>query len=542
MTDRNSRYRDYREQADGAHPPAKELSSALRPNLAKLMDENDRLRAERDSYRAWSWGGWLVVAFAILMLVADAAMGADPLNDALRDAAGHSVTYHGTPLYISLYDIPADKRAQAIDAIAFAAHHMSHSGVPVRPVRVSDICVMLPAEQYDPFNKGWLSAWSKINDPRYSAFAYEYQFVNERLHVSSVVINGDRCSFVCKGHSYANVAAKHLVKCEVRAYGPWIDSAAAQLLYERTGYDMVTASEFVAQACVAPLYYEFTAAPKTLAEFLGIKSHSAFGLAGARGANLDESGVTGTQRGTEAYEDYLLSFDIDKSQLLTPERDVFGLPDRTNKSDAYEAFKIGTGGQAYTFIAGGNQARVENGIVPGQIALDYSHGNRVIYVGLGCWSCHFARAGNAEQGGYIEHQHSNGIPSAKDKIAAAQIGAYYGDQRRRERDGLRHREDWYEASRLACDGAEPSDCVDALNWMFDQVMISPVTPTRACIELCLAVDADSTPEATLTQWLKGVSNDALGQLAKGETVNPQRFRQALPLALSHISYARRFAK
>jgi hypothetical protein len=533
------------------NPATTETQSRLR-----LIVENDRLRESVDVLRVKLWCWRIIAAILAVVLLVEYAKAADPLNDALRDAAGHSVTYHGTPLYISLYDIPADKRALAIDAIAFAAHHMSHSGVPVRPVRVSSLCLMLPAEHYDPFNVGWASAWAKIYDPRYSAIAYAYQFTAETILVESVVIRGDRCSFICRGKFYADAPAAKLVAATHRQYPSWLDAGAAKLLYEQTGYDMVTASEFVAQACVGSLYYEFTAAPKTLAEFLGLKTNTAFGLSGARGANINESLVTRTQRGTETFDKWHLSFDIDKSILLTPDRDVFALPDRTNKSDAFEAIRIDDGGQFKTFIANGKGERVENGIVPGQIALDYSHGNRVIFNWLGCASCHFSKAGNAEQSGYIEHQHSNGIPASKDKVKAAHLGAYFGDQQRRNREGLRDREDWYEASKIACDGAEPSDCVAMLNWLFDQVTTTEVTPTRACIELCLTVEAGAAERlreadknypgddaaATLTRWLSGVSNDALGELSHGDAVNPQRFRQALPLALSHISYARRFAK
>jgi hypothetical protein len=531
--------------------------------IAFLDGECERILKERDaqcnSRRVWRLSagiGWALFVVTIVLVVAQSLIAADPLNDALRDAARHSVEYHGEPLYISLYDIPADKRVAVKDAIAFAAHHMSHSGVPVRPVLVSDLCVMLPAEQYDPHGIGWGQAFRKIVDPRYSPIAYSYAFKGETLVVESVAIQGDTCSFICRGKSYKNLSAKHLVAPTHREYPSWLDAGAAKLLYEQTGYDMVTASEFVAQACVGALYYEFTGAPKTLAEFLGLKSHTAFGLAGARGANLNESVVTGTQRGTETFGDYHLSFDVDKTILLTPERDVFGFPDRTSKADAYEAIRIDAGGQFKTFIANGKGERIDNGIVPGQIALDYSHGNRVIFNWLGCASCHFEKAGNTEQGGYIEHVHSNGIPASKDKVTAANLGSYFGDQQRRQREGLRDREDWIEASKLACDGAAPSECVAMLNWLFDQVTTAPVTPTRACNELCLDIEVGAAEKlreknakylgddaaATLTRWLTGVSNDALGELSHGDAINPQRFRQALPLALAHLSYARRFAK
>ena len=201
----------------------------MNDSLLRQSANESRLIASLRRQRDWAIAGCIVLAGS---LVASLCWGDDALNASLRNAAAHSVEYGGKPLYLSLYAIEPAERAKALDGIAFCAFQLSHGGVPISPVRVSDDCVMLDAAQYDPFNVGWLSAWQKIRDVRFAlGDSYQYQFASgEAIAVSSVVVSGDRCSFVCNGKRYSDVPAKNLKQLSgAVAYPEWLDIGAAAI-------------------------------------------------------------------------------------------------------------------------------------------------------------------------------------------------------------------------------------------------------------------------------------------------------------------------
>jgi hypothetical protein len=509
------------------HKPA-----TLTPSRHRLIVENDVLRG-----RVWFWRG--ISAILAVCLLASFCFGGDPLNKELLDSAGDCATIHRPAIYVSFYGVAAKDRSRYSDAISLVVHHISHAGVPIVPRRHHNGSLLVIEDAYfDPLGKAWPKARAKLTDPRWIADGEtaEVVFSDNKVRTCRIVttFNGG-CEVLHNGKTF-KVKNEFIKARNVLVVAPWLDIGSAKLLHDSGGV-LVDAREFAEQAMYG-LYNDFCATPPTLDAWFkqfDEEGLTGYGRPGVRGANLDTSGVTGSVRGLERRPlGIWSSFDHDKTKPINAKSDPFQNPERTHEVDAREEIAILSSGAMRTGIydAKGNLAQ----FVPPTIAIDTSHGCRALRNGGSCFSCHY----KGEARGIMPFVHSDGIPTSDDLQKAANAMVYYGDQAKLQRDAERDREDIAAGIAEVCSKMTPAEAIAVLNELIDQVTTVPVTPDRACVELGLPIKIDA--KDTIHEWFTGVSNDVIGELALGQSVNYGRFRAAMPILLTHISNQRKFGK
>lgn len=541
----------------------------------------------------------IAVAAAFTLSATDLARGAelgawedyDCLNRDLQAATGDALVRakhqggRANLRYVTLYGVEPADRIRYAAALSGVLHQLSHASVAIHPRYVTDHVLAIDLDQYDPHGVGWAKGWELIvaRDRRYHAPLIVLDsghtggpaaVADQGLHVGVTIevkctdgifraaeiveVDGKGgFRFAMFGNTYNyGPRTEYRRIAAVKAFvppsdlgvvtGEWIDHSAHKLLSEITHSHgpILDIRDVLYWVCRdAETYYTFRNTPKTLAEWQKkwgvLASPSEFGTPNVRGANLDESKVTGTVRGLERGKlGVWTSYDADKAKVLDAGRDPFACPDRTARADAYEALAITPNGGIDCFIANADQQRIN--AVPASVAIDTSVGHvRELIPPQSCWHCHTRKRGGEETSGFLGFVNKQKPPLVKDRKLAAALRDYYGDQAKLLRDMLRDREDFRAGIHAATstgnnDHIEPSDLFAIVEDAIAEVSIDRLTPLQACRELCLPVQRGEPAHDVLSRWLNGTTSAALVALMDGENVHYERFRLEMPEALYRI--------
>ena len=331
-----------------------------------------------------------IIAFTLAVLAGSLASAQTPATElaaALRDVKRLPPQEAVNSRYLSLYAVPPEKRNELLRVASYALNALSRSRVIARPTQVTQTLWRLRISDYATDHAdvvAWTKAWERLaqDDP--------YWHLRTEIAPQQVVT-------ITRTTNPLAVPSIDKTKI-VTIDGGWVGVRNAGELRLATGSfgAILRADWFVANALIAPRYYEFTGVPGTEAEFqksLGVDPAAIARLRADLGANLLISNVTNKERRVTFHPGplggYWFTLDVEettaaKSFLRRPVSAGGFFPEY----DASEIFAVAPNG---TFrIAVFNRQGQRQDTVKDKIAKDTSdpHGDGIITVGVSCLRCH----------------------------------------------------------------------------------------------------------------------------------------------------------
>jgi hypothetical protein len=413
----------------------------------------------------------LMVLIANAWLFASSCLGQTPASElkaAYLDAAKLSKEQCYGAHYLSLYSIPAERRAAAASVLGWQLNALSRVRVitPITKdnyvsstlIRIHFTDYALEAKDYSE----WFTAWENM------------AFHDPTWHIQTEVLAYGKTKLVSVD-------------------GGWVGLDYAQKLKQLTGSNgpILRADYFIAGASHPPYYHDFAGIPATVDEFykaFGLDQKTIERLRANAGANLIISGITDKDRHAQWAQGPLggvyttldsAAVTADRSGIRRP-LNAFG----TNlKFDAGEYIAVGGNG-LLRFALYDAKGKRQNS-VPDAIAKDKSdpHGPGIVYPMASCVRCHVEsglRPFKDDQQAYLE-----GL-RGYDAATILRIHEFY-DEPRLQRQMNFDRETYKAACLKAC-GLEPKAVAEALATEIREYLYLPLGIEQAAVECGVSVD------------------------------------------------------
>ena len=198
-------------------------------------------------------------------------------------------------LYLSLYAIPPERRAEATRVVSYTLNSLSRARAIFQPTEITPTLLRFSISNFvDDGNEfaAWSAAWEKLveSDP--------YWHLPTEIAASSGPNDPThQAPTPAKAAQAERRSAEPITAERVTVDGGWVglEQAAKLRALTTSAGAILRADDFIARATASPGYYAFAGIPPTEQEFLkslGVDADTIDKLRANAGANLIISGVT----------------------------------------------------------------------------------------------------------------------------------------------------------------------------------------------------------------------------------------------------------